>query len=183
VRGPWAVAARSIAWAALAAGGCQDGKFGLAPPGEDPAATKPQPAARSVPEPIHLLLPQTIRIHPFTGTRTFDENGGVRGIDVRVEARDAYGDPTKAFGTFQFALHHYRTGNPNPRGQRVASWEEDLLDPKKNVLHWDSITRAYKFKLQWYQPIAVGSRFILAVTFASPFTPRKFAQQDFVSGE
>ncbi len=169
--------------AALLAGGCEDGKFGLEDPFDDPAGKSPEAAEVPVPEPLHLLLPETVRVHPFTGTRTFDEAGGVKGIDVRVEALDAYGDATKAFGTFRFALHRHRADSPDPRGARIATWEENLLEPEKNMLHWDSITRAYKFKLQWYRAIPVGSRFVLAVTFSSPFTERKFAERVFVSGE
>jgi len=171
--------------ALIAAGpaGCKGAKFDLKAPWDHPAAKKPEPAEKRVPEPIHLLLPQAIRIHPFTGTRTFDEAGGVKGIDVRIEAIDAYGDATKAFGKFHFALHHYRTGTASPKGRRIATWEEDLLEPRKNLLHWDNITRTYKFKLQWYKPIPVGSRFILVVNFASPFTQRKFAERDFISGQ
>ena len=168
---------------AAAVGGCEDGKFGLTSPSSGPAATKPDRAERPVPEPIHLLLPQGIRIHPFSGMRTFDQTGGLRGIDVRIEAIDAYDDSTKAFGKFLFALHRFRPGTPNPRGQRVATWEEDLLDPRKNVRHWDSITRVYKFRLRWDRAIPVGSRFLLTATFSSPFTRRKYAERDFVAGE
>ena len=167
-----------------AAAGCDGEKFGFAwPKPSTPAASDANTATTQVPEPIHLLLPQAIRIHPFTGTRTFDEAGGVKGIDVRVEALDAYGDSTKAFGKFHFALHEYRPSDPNPKGRRIATWQEDLLEPKKNLLHWDNITRAYEFKLQWYRAIPVGRKFILVVNFSSPFTQRKFAERDFISGQ
>jgi hypothetical protein len=169
--------------AILVAGGCTGGKFSLSPPADSAASARPEPADVKVPAPLHLLLPRAIRIHPFTGTRTFDEAGGVKGIDVRVEALDAYGDATKAFGKFQFALYQYQSDSPSPRGPRVATWEEDLLDPEKNLVHWDSITRAYAFKLQWYRAIPVGQKFILAVDFSSPFTARKFAERVFVSGQ
>lgn len=138
---------------------------------------------QKVPEPLHLLLPDSIRIHPFTGTRTFDEQGGIKGIEVRVEALDAYGDPTKAFGDWHFSLHAWQAGVADNRGKQVATWEEPLLTAQKNLLHWDSITRTYKFKLQWYKPIAVGHKFILTATFSSPFTERKFAQREFVAGQ
>jgi hypothetical protein len=163
--------------------GCNGGKFDLKAPWDSPAAQKPEPAQRPVPEPIHLLLPKAIRVHPFTGTRTFDQAGGIKGIDVRIEALDAFGDSTKAFGKFFFALHQYVADNPEPKGRQIANWEEDLLEPKKNLLHWDSITRTYEFKLQWYRPIPVGSKFILVASFASPFTERKFAERVFVSGQ
>jgi len=163
--------------------GCGDGKFGFGSSGNPMIATRPEPADVKVPTPLHLLLPKAIRIHPFTGTRTFDEAGGVKGIDVRVEALDAYGDATKAFGKFQFALYQHKADSPSPRGAQVATWEEDLLSAEKNLVHWDSITRAYAFKLQWYKAIPVGQKFVLAIDFSSPFTPRRFAERVFISGQ
>lgn len=172
-----------VALVAVVLAGCDGEKLGLRPPWSAAAARDANSAGTPVPEPIHLLLPQVIRIHPFTGTRTFDDAGGVKGIDVRIEAIDAYGDSTKAFGKFQFALHEYQPGRPNPKGRRIATWEEDLLEPKKNLIHWDNITRAYKFKLQWYRAIPVGRAFILVADFTSPFTERKFAERQFISGQ
>lgn len=175
-----------VAWAALFAavvGGCEPDKIDLAPPWANPSDTQPEPAAQPVPKPLHLLLPQAVRIHSFTGMRTFNEAGGVQGIDVRIEALDAYGDSTKAFGTFRFALYPYRPNLPNKRGQRIATWEEDLLEPRKNALHWDRITQAYQFRLQWNRPVPVGNRYLLTATFTSPFSLRKFAEREFVAGE
>ena len=139
--------------------------------------------SQAVPEPISFLLPKTIRIHPFTGTRTFDEAGGVRGIDVRIEAADSYGDATKAFGDFRFELYQFQPNSPDPKGRRIATWQVPLLEPKANLVHWDSITRTYEFKLQWDEPIPVGERFVLVCVFSSPFTERRFAQRVFVSGQ
>jgi len=138
---------------------------------------------QQIPAPINYLLPKQIRFHPFTGTRTFDEAGGIKGIDVRVEALDPYGDRTKAFGVFRFELYEFRPNNADPKGRRITTWQEDLLDPKKNRVHWDDFARAYEFKLQWDEAIPVGRRFVLAVVFSSPFTQRIFAQRVFVSGQ
>jgi len=169
--------------AAMGAPGCDNGRLASKPPWDTPAAPRPEQGGTPVPAPLNLLLPKAISIHPFTGTRTFDQTGGVRGIDVRITALDAYGDATKAFGKFHFALHEYRPNSPDPKGERIYTWEEDLLKPQKNLLHWDRITRTYEFKLQWYRPIEVGKRFLLIVSFSSPFTERKFAERVFVSGE
>ena len=151
-----------------------------------------QPATRAdvtptrqtaVPKPIHLLLPRKIRIHSFTGTRTFHEAGGVNGIDVHIDMLDAFGDATKAFGHFRFELHEFVPNQPDPKGRRVAVWEVPLLDAKKNLVHWSNITRKYTFKLQWDAPIAVGSKFVLVAVFSSPFTERLFSERVFISGE
>jgi len=161
--------------------------------GEDaPAATPPADGdataeafdRQSVPEPLHLLLPHEVRIHPFTGTRTFDEAGGVRGLDVRVEAKDAYGDMTKAFGDFRFELYAFRANSPDPKGRRLMVWRESLLDPKDNLMHWGGmVARRYQFRLQWDQPIPVGRKLVLTVTFTSPFTERLTDEHVFVSGQ
>jgi len=136
-----------------------------------------------VPSPINLLLPRKIRIHPFTGTRTFDQAGGIRGIDVRIEALDATDDSTKAYGDFRFELYAFRPNSLDPKGKLLAVWDVSLSKPQENLLHWDSIIRAYKFKLQWDQPIPVGRRFVLVAIFSSPFTERLFDQRVFVAGQ
>ena len=138
---------------------------------------------QQIPAPVNLLLPSKIRIHPFTGTRTFDESGGVRGIDVRIEAIDAFGDPQKAFGDFRFELYSFEPFSLDPKGGRIASWHESLIDPKKNLVHWDGIAKRYQFKLQWNEAIPVGQKFVLVATFSSPFTERLFDQRVFVSGQ
>ena len=148
----------------------------LAPP---PAA----PTRQSVPHPITLLLPKEVHIDAFTGTRTFDRAGGVRGIDVRIKATDHYGTVTKAFGVFRFELYTVVSNNANRRGKLVSRWNVDLSNPKVNVKHWEDIPPCYKFRLKWSRPIPVGQQFMLAVVFSSPFTERKFHERVFVAGE
>ncbi len=164
--------------ALLASAGCDSdtGKLG-------PFDIIQSPATVGVPEPINLLLPQSIRVHPFTGTRDFGKNGGVRGLEVRIEALDAYRDAAKAFGNFRFELYKHREENPDGKGERISSWEVDLLDPQDNVVHWDKVHRNYLFKLQWDKPIPVGKRFMLAVVFESPYTERLFDERIFISGK
>jgi len=137
----------------------------------------------SVPQPVSLTLPKRIGIHPFTGIRVFDESGGIKGVDVRIQAFDASGDSTKAFGDFRFELYAFRPNSLDPRGLRLETWEVSVADPKVNALHWDSITRAYKFKLQWEQPIPVGQHYVLAAVFSSAFTERLMEQRVFVAGQ
>jgi len=143
-------------------------------------STTTQPA---VPEPVDLLLPHSLRIHPFTGTRTFDETGGVRGIEVRLEALDAFGDSTKAFGDFRFELYAYHPDQPDHRGRQINIWDISLSEPRSNAIHWDKVHRNYLFKLRWDEPMQVGRRFVLGAVFTSPFTDRLFAQRIFTAGE
>jgi hypothetical protein len=139
--------------------------------------------SQPVPYPVSLMLPKSISLHPFTGMRVFDEAGGIKGIDVRIEAKDAYDDTTRAFGDFRFELYTFRTNNVDPKNVKIASWDVPLTDSRANRLHWDNITRTYKFRLQWGQAIAVGERFVLVVTFSSPFTERIFAERVFIAGQ
>lgn len=138
---------------------------------------------KEVPYPISLLLPEEIEIHGFTGVRTFDESGGVKGIDARVTAKNAFGDAAKAFGKFRFELYQFRPNNPDPKGDQVGVWNTDLSDPKTNVRHWQGHFSGYKFNLKWSRSIPVGKRFVLVVVFSSPFTDRLFDQRVFVAGQ
>ena len=149
----------------------------------DDVTRTPPPAARKIPAPINLLLPRAIKIHPFTGMRTFDAKGGVRGIDVQVETLDAYEDSNKAFGEFRFELYAYQTDQPGNKGKQLAMWQEDLLRPRKNLLHWNKLNKTYQFKLRWDKPLPAGQQYVLVAVFSSPFTQRLFDERLFTSGQ
>lgn len=138
--------------------------------------------ARPVPAPIHLLLPRELKFHSFSKTnRVFDGDG--KGMEVFVQALDAFGDPTKAFGTFRFEMYSPQPGRPGERGTQVATWEIDVYDPEDNLRHWNSFAPAYKFRLRWAHPVPLGQEFILVAVFSSPHTRRIFAEQEFISGQ
>ena len=147
------------------------------------SVNSPSATTADVTEPLNLLLPSEIQIHPFTGTRSFDRAGGVNGIDVRTKLIDGFGDTTKGFGDFRFEMYQFRPNSPDPRGPRISTWQISLMSAKDNLGHWDNITRTYEFKLQWDKPIPVGQRFVLVAVFDSPYTERLFAQRVFISGE
>ena len=134
-------------------------------------------------DPLNLLLPRLIRIHAFTKTRTFDEAGGLKGVDVRIEAKDAYDEATKAFGKFRFELYTIQPHDPDPKRNQVMTWEEDLTSPKKNRLHWHRDHHMYIFKLIWDRPIPAGQEFVLRAVFTSPYTKRLIDERTFVSGQ
>ncbi len=136
-----------------------------------------------VPKPIDLLLPHKIRLHPFTGTRVFGAGGGITGIDVRIEAIDAFDDATKAFGQFRFELYSYDPNRADHKGRQLLAWPVDVENPDVNRIHWNSITRTYQFKLKWEDPIPVGQKFVLRAMFQSRFAPRVFDERLFVSGQ
>lgn len=142
-------------------------------------------ARQDVPEPVNLLLPQKISIHQFTGTRKFDEAGGVTGIDVRVQALDAFGEATKAFGDFRFEIYTFKPNSQDPKGDLWSVWEIEpsMLDAKENLRYWDGKFQMYQFKLQWDKAIPVGQKFVLVAVFQSPFTDRMITESVFVSGQ
>ena len=165
-----------VVFTALGAGcGEPEWKFGA----KVPAPQVLQP----VPDPLHLMLPKSIRIHVFTHTETFDKDKGIEGVDAHIEAVDSYGDATKAFGTFRFEMYKFVPNSIDPKGKLLATWDEPLLDPRQNLLHWQKVHRIYEFKLQWDRPVPVGQRFVLVATFSSPFTERMITQRVFVSGQ
>jgi hypothetical protein len=151
------------------------------------ALTGCQPHSDAPPVVAAPLLPREIRLHPFTGTRTFDPAGGLRGVEARVEVINHLGEPTNAFGNFLFMLYAFKPHEADPRGQRLDCWEIQLTDTKQNLQYWDSLSRTYKFPLVLRQPLAVGKQAVLEVYFQDPAQPagtaRLFDRRVFVSGE
>lgn len=133
------------------------------------------------------LLPREIRLHPFTGTRTFAPAGGLSGVEARVEVINHLGEPTNAFGNFLFMLYAYRQHEADPRGGRLDTWQIELTGTKQNLLYWDSLSRTYKFPLVLREPLPVGRQAVLEVYFQDPAqpegSPRLFDRRVFVSGE
>jgi len=80
-------------------------------------------------------------------------------------------------------MYTRKVGDGDPRGKRLATWDIDLLDDEANRLHWNEISRAYKFLLQWGRPIPVNVEYVLRVVFSSPFTDRLDTQRVLVSGQ
>lgn len=166
---------RFIGWLCLAGAVCIG--VGCAPKG----SRSDMDAATPVPPPLDLLLPKTLEIHSFTQTETFEQKQG--GVRARVKARDAYGDGTKAFGRFRFAVYQYVPQRQDKRGSKLADWEIDVSQPEQNLVYWDRHTGSYEFKLGWDQRVPAGTKLILEAIFQSEFTPRLIAERDIVAGE
>ncbi|MCE5324978.1 MAG: hypothetical protein LLG01_01040 [Planctomycetaceae bacterium] len=150
-------------------GGCGDMSSVFKGPSQDlstfEAGTIP------LPSPIDTLLPARLRVHPFSAIKMLDAKSGY-GLDVRVEALDAFDDTTKAFGSFRFELYSYIAGTTDPKGGRLITWEVPLGDPKVNMVHWQKMDRNYRFRLQWGGGVAPGQRYVLVVIYTSPYTKR-----------
>jgi len=168
-----------------AAAGCNNAKVNTSSPKSAPLPMAREYTQIDVPQPVNLLLPKSINIHPFTVTRTFDKGGGIRGVDVRVEAFNAFHEATKTFGSYRFEIYTFKSNSLEPKRTLCAIWEIEpsLLDPRENLRYWNRSQQMYEFKLQWDKPIPVGQKFVLVAVFTSPFTPRLTAQRIFTSGQ
>lgn len=129
------------------------------------------------------LLPRTIRLHQFTGTRIFGESSVVQGIEARVELEDHFGDPAKAFGVCRFEMFRYLKGESDPRGKRIGVWQIDLNELETNRQYWDGLSQTYKFLLQCKQPVPLGERYVLRVYFLPQQGQRLMDERVFLAGE
>ena len=143
-----------------------------------PGPAAPAPAGNvHVPEPLNLLLPKRMRIHPFSDVITGPD--AAQQIEVRIEAVDAFGDATKIFGDFRFEVYAVKPMSTDRRGRLIETWEASIMAGKTNVVHWDSITRTYLFKLDWDKPLPGKQPFVMRAVFTSPFTRRLVAERTF----
>ena len=146
--------------------------------------TSPPAVKQKVPAPIDHLLPREIVVQGWTGTRVFAEHGGIEGIDVRIQAKDAFGDFTKAFGAFRFELYHYRSGGQDRKGDRIAVWSQPVLAAKDNLEHWDKYLPGYHFKLGLEnQAIPVGWKVAPAAMMTISATTSSGPRATSISGQ
>lgn len=131
-------------------------------------------AARSQ---IALLMPAKIEILPFTKPKSWDKDYIPDGIEVYLRPLDSFGDQTKAIGDFRFELYTFRKASDDNRGERIGFWEVNLNAKKAQVLHWDKITRTYRFRLGWTADKEIKpGKYILEVTYTSPWKDRLTTQ-------
>jgi hypothetical protein len=120
-------------------------------------------------EQMKLLLPAKIDILPFTKPRSWDDDQIPDGIEVVLRPLDSFGDQTKAIGCFRFELYTYQKANSEVKGRRIGFWEESLTTRESQYLHWDKITRTYRFRLAWNsgQKPRPG-KYVLEATYLAP---------------
>jgi hypothetical protein len=106
-----------------------------------------------------------MRLHPiFTQVRSLSGGTKPDGIQAELEFQDDFGDPTKAAGTVRFELYPYRHAEPDPRGDRLASWNGSLVSVEEQYLLWNKTSRTYSFKLS-YPGINVYANYVLTAVF------------------
>jgi len=97
---------------------------------------------RSRQDALALLLPQRVRIQPFTRLST-----DAKELLVYVRAEDQFGDPVKVAGTFNLELYAYRIASPDRKGKRIELWQADIRDRKDQLRYWDHTAQMYELKL------------------------------------
>jgi hypothetical protein len=120
---------------------------------------------------LGLMLPQKIKIEPFTKMASFDSDEIPDGVLVVLRPLDRFGDPVKATGLFYFELYTYRQASSDREGDRLAFWDRTIDTPEKVAQHW-SHAQMYEFKLAWPEgasTLQVGKKYLLVATYRTPW--------------
>lgn len=94
---------------------------------------------------VWKIEPVRIRIYPST---RFVQDGHQHVLEARVELIDEMGDPLKSVGQFRLELFARGKANSPGLGQRLYVWDVSALTLAEQRLYYDSITRAYLFRLK-----------------------------------
>lgn len=134
--------------------------------GPDHLPTEPQRV-----EMLSLMLPDEIKIQPFTKIKSFNDDNIPDGILAIVRPLDRFGDPVKAVGLFYFELYSYLDASGQHKGERIEFWEKSIDSASEVRAHW---TRAqmYEFQLAWTKgagAIQPDRKYLLAVTYRTPW--------------
>jgi len=160
----------------------------LKPAEEAPGApTLPEPKGGDEPAPpwATMFAPRSLVVGFFTRSKNFDEVPGDDGLEVRLQPLDAFGDPTKAVGSYRIEVFAYRIHTSERRGGRLGHWFVSVLDEAANRMYYDPVDRSYVFPLLWDRAIEPGLAVIVQATYYPPggFTEKLFAQRVIQIGE
>jgi hypothetical protein len=123
-------------------------------------------------EQLDLLLPTRIEVLPFTKAKSWDNDQKLDGLEVVLRPLDSFGDQTKAIGLFRFELFLFEKASSDSRGPRIGFWEEDVTSREMLEIHWDRITRTYRFRLGWVGKQIPSGKYVLEVTYITPYGQR-----------
>ena len=141
----------------------------------------PEPAGGLGPIPpwATLFAPRSLVIGFFTRSRSFDQNPGDDGLEVRLQPIDQFGDPTKAVGSYRIEAFAYQRLSTDKRGRRLGHWFVAVLDAPSNRTYYDPIDRSYVFPLLWEEPLPAGMLVIVQATYYPPggFEEKLIAQR------
>jgi len=122
-------------------------------------ALKPTGAAAGEPNPARgadplLFAPTSMVIGFFTKPRSFGNQGADRGLEVRLQPLDQFGDPVKVVGSFRIEVFACREEGGENRGERLGHWFIPLMTVESNRTHYDRVDRCYVFPLLWEKGVA-----------------------------
>ena len=90
-----------------------------------------------------------------------------KNVRAYVSLTDNFGSQIKTPGIFRFELYERILHSAEPKGKRVAIWDDIVLkDASLNHSYWRDFLRAYEFSLPFKS--ANGQDCILEVTFMNP---------------
>jgi len=110
---------------------------------------KTPPLPLGVDEMAWPFRPVAMSFHPLSRADSLD---AATTILLRIDFRDADGDPVKAIGRLEIAVEATTATPPTRR------WTFDLTDPEENRALFDPVTLAYRVRLKspWEAPPAPG---------------------------
>lgn len=123
-------------------------------------------------EQLRLMLPERIKIQPFTSIRSFDDDQIPDGILLVLRPEDRFGDPVKAAGHFYFELWTFVNASGERKGERLAFWERTIANERDVRTYWTH-SQMFEFQLAWVGQglgqIEPGRKFVLTATWRTPW--------------
>lgn len=121
---------------------------------------------------LRLMLPERIRIQPFTSIRSFDDDQIPDGVLLVLRPEDRFGDPVKAAGHFYFELWTYVNASGERKGERLAFWERTIATESDMRTFWTH-AQMFEFQLAWVGQglgqIEPERKFVLTATWQTPW--------------
>ncbi len=110
-----------------------------------------------------MFTPVRVRLHPLSRlVPAAPATSAPASVEARLEFTDQFGDIGKSAGVATFELFAPAIVG---RGEKLATWNEDINSPEANRQHWDAITRTYLFHLPLPPGAAPRDRSTLSLTF------------------
>lgn len=112
------------------------------------------------------FAPARLRVHPLTRFVRNDPLSGKSIVETRVEFLDQFGHTTKGRGELRFEMFGIGNTNLDRSGNRarLGFWSVDISGLSNNLLHYDDVTRTYRFALQIDEDVQMPSRIRVRVT-------------------
>lgn len=115
--------------------------------------------------------PRSLRIYPSSRFLSLE---GRTLLEARVEFLDEMGDSVKAVGEVRVEL--YPAADAQGRADRLYVWDVSLRSLAQQREHYESITRAYRFRLKLDEAKLLSRSATLVVTFTDTRGQRLYTQ-------